>query len=262
MAQASQAASGNPSSHQEVIYRELQQAVHDLNSRGLYHAAQWAAEQLAGLDVDSGREGWMGSCCSASARCRLPYPLRRRRHCAAPCMERADSSSPAIVSMAPSRHLSLQLSNAVVPNCPCLPHAAGVLDAQACGSMLEPLAPEDMHPKLLLAQAHFVLRVSAWGGDETSACTHACTSLPHHRISLPQPVLHACTHAPPPFFPRGSSCAGPVWPTLHAHACIPYRTITAQEYRRAAHALSGLHGPRPTFLRLYATFLAGEKRRE
>jgi anaphase-promoting complex subunit 8 len=39
-----------------------------------------------------------------------------------------------------------------------------------------------------------------------------------------------------------------------------------QEYRRCAHALRGLGGPGGsplhTFLRLYATYLAGEKRRE
>lgn len=38
--------------------------------------------------------------------------------------------------------------------------------------------------------------------------------------------------------------------------------VCLQEYRRAAHALAGLTGPLPTFLRLYATYLAGEKRRE
>lgn len=33
------------------IAAELTQAVHDLNARGLYKAAQWAAEQLVGLEL-------------------------------------------------------------------------------------------------------------------------------------------------------------------------------------------------------------------
>lgn len=35
-----------------------------------------------------------------------------------------------------------------------------------------------------------------------------------------------------------------------------------QEYRRAAFVLSGVGGPKALFLRCYALYLAGEKRRE
>ena len=40
-----------------AIYQELQQSVHDLSTRGLYHAAQWAAEQLVGLDLHESESG-------------------------------------------------------------------------------------------------------------------------------------------------------------------------------------------------------------
>ena len=35
-----------------------------------------------------------------------------------------------------------------------------------------------------------------------------------------------------------------------------------QEYRSAAHALREARGPKPVFLRCYANYLAGEKRKE
>ncbi len=38
--------------------------------------------------------------------------------------------------------------------------------------------------------------------------------------------------------------------------------LSAQEYRRAAHVLKGLGGAKTLFLRSYATYLAGEKRKD
>ena len=57
---------------------------------------------------------------------------------------------------------------------------------------------------------------------------------------LYQDALRCCT----------CSCASRV------ACCLP------QEYRRAAHTLKGLGGPKTLFLRSYATYLAGEKRRD
>jgi len=38
------------------IYRELEQAIYELNIRGLFKSAQWAAEQLVGLGLEEGLE--------------------------------------------------------------------------------------------------------------------------------------------------------------------------------------------------------------
>ncbi|KXZ55829.1 hypothetical protein GPECTOR_2g1380 [Gonium pectorale] len=50
----------------------------------------------------------------------------------------------------------------------------------------------------------------------------------------------------------------------HPQYLLARAYLQAKEYRRCAHALSGpgLCGPLPAFLRLYASYLAGEKRRE
>ncbi|KAG2494351.1 hypothetical protein HYH03_007408 [Edaphochlamys debaryana] len=125
------------------IAAELTQAVHDLNARGLFQAAQWAAEQLVGLELHDSH---------------------------------AASSSGAWHQ----RH-----------------GVAGFGDAGGPGSRSWPTAgpspdPDEWHPQYLLARCYF----------------------------------------------------------------------QNKEFRRAAHALTGLHGPLPTFLRLHATLLAGEKRKE
>ncbi len=50
-----------------AIARELQQAVHDFNARGLYQAAQWAAEQLVGLELHTDRPDGGPACEQATA---------------------------------------------------------------------------------------------------------------------------------------------------------------------------------------------------
>lgn len=46
---------------------------------------------------------------------------------------------------------------------------------------------------------------------------------------------------------------------MHPH---PAAAPALQEYRSAAHVLKGARTNRSKFLRLYSTYLAGEKRRE
>ncbi|KAG2434247.1 hypothetical protein HXX76_007972 [Chlamydomonas incerta] len=118
---------------------ELTQACHDLNVRGLFQAAQWAAEQLVGLELHTSQQPGAGAWHHEQAHSHAAFSGRSPAAAAGP---RAD--------------------------------------------------PDENHPQYLLARCYF----------------------------------------------------------------------QAKEYRRAAHALGGLAGPLPTFLRLYATYLAGEKRRE
>ncbi|GLC48040.1 anaphase-promoting complex component apc8 [Pleodorina starrii] len=130
------------------IAAELTQAIHDLNARGLFQAAQWAAEQLVGLELHS-----------------APHP-----------------GASAWQHHHPHHHQQQHPRDG---------HAA----AAGRGSSFPQLPrtdPDEQHPQYLLARAYF----------------------------------------------------------------------QAKEYRRSAHALAGLVGPLPAFLRLYATYLAGEKRRE
>lgn len=47
------------------------------------------------------------------------------------------------------------------------------------------------------------------------------------------------------------------------HRCgRAFAGLIPQEYRSAAYALRGVASPKAVFLRCYATFLAGEKRKE
>ncbi|GIL54052.1 hypothetical protein Vafri_9607 [Volvox africanus] len=124
---------------------ELTQAIHDLNARGLFQAAQWAAEQLVGLELH---------CCQQhGAASSWQHPTQVHTH----------------------DYFSFSRST-------CTYGASALLYVD----------PDEQHPQYLLARAYF----------------------------------------------------------------------QSKEYRRCAHVLAGLRGPLPTFLRLYATYLAGEKRRE
>ncbi|PNW72454.1 hypothetical protein CHLRE_16g681578v5 [Chlamydomonas reinhardtii] len=122
----------------EGIAAELTQACHDLHARGLFQAAQWAAEQLVGLELHTSQLPGAGAWQHEQA------------------------------------------------------HSQQGLSARPQAAAGPRLDPDENHPQYLLARCYF----------------------------------------------------------------------QAKEYRRAAHALAGLTGPLPTFLRLYATYLAGEKRRE
>ncbi|EFJ39960.1 hypothetical protein VOLCADRAFT_100315 [Volvox carteri f. nagariensis] len=126
------------------IAAELTLAVHDLNARGLFQAAQWAAEQLVGLELHSPHQGASG------------WQHHQQHH--------------------PQGHAGFTSRTSS-------PQTANLLSRND---------PDEQHPQYLLARAYF----------------------------------------------------------------------QSKEYRRTAHALSGLTGPLPTFLRLYATYLAGEKRRD
>ncbi|PNH05167.1 Anaphase-promoting complex subunit 8, partial [Tetrabaena socialis] len=143
------------------IALELTQAVHDLTARGLFSAAQWAAEQLVGLELHT-------SSTSTSAPPPLPHQHQQQHHQHSNWQQQQHEH----------QHQHQQHPSHTEPQQP--------------GPGRPAADPDEGHPLYLLARAHFI----------------------------------------------------------------------AKEYRRCAHALLGLRGRLPTFLRLHATYLAGEKRRE
>jgi anaphase-promoting complex subunit 8 len=133
----------------------------------------------------------------------------------------------------------------------------GLPEEEVMGSPQAPppaAAAASSSPAYELARSFFDLKVSAIlpGASSRSSCMWQCI-----RWSPVQPALRPAVHQP---------CRCP-FPPLHRAPCrliaCPRRLpVAAQEYRSAAHALQDSHDQLSVFLRGYATYLAGEKRKE
>ncbi len=115
------------------IAAELTQAVHDLNARGLFQAAQWAAEQLVGLELHH-------------------------------------SGQPPVASAWQHPHPQSHGHTCDIPNGSREPHHGGGDPpyGASSASSLPRTEPNEQHPQYLLAHAYFQSKASLNASEITS----------------------------------------------------------------------------------------------
>lgn len=166
--------------HQLKLAAELHAAVQELASRGLTHAAKWAAEQLVSLGGDY---------------------------------------SPPVAS----------------------------------------ISAADQDPRYMLARLYLDTKVGVAAVGHTGCAPQT--------VARPPSAAPACAGCRPSPSPSYTCCTAAARPAsadaLLAPVTVPPSpSPPAQEYRRAAHVLTGVPGAKPLFLRSYCLFLAGERRKE